>query len=132
MSHWIIIALIGLFHISITLLIVNIVQPSIFSYIFQTIRAYLPLVAGRPQRKKSHKPQNPPSFRDFWGVWSKKPLCDYMLLDWISSVSLQWELHQMCRFFEGCWFCFWIWLHLCIASPLVYNRVLLVVLRQQS
>ena len=41
---------------------------NLFSYIFQTIRAYLPLVAGRPQRKKSHKHQNPPNFRGFWVI----------------------------------------------------------------
>ena len=41
----------------------------LFVCCFWSIHAYLPLVAGRPQRKKSHKPRNPLNFRGFWGVW---------------------------------------------------------------
>ena len=45
-----------------------------FSCIFQTIRSYLPLVAGKTQRKKSHKPQNPPNLRGFWVYGLKNTL----------------------------------------------------------
>ena len=39
-----------------------------FSYIFQTIQAYLSLVVGRPQWKKTTNPQTLRKFKGFWGV----------------------------------------------------------------
>ena len=47
-----------------------------FSYIFQTIRAYLPLAAGRPQRKRATNPQILQISAGFGVYGLKNELCD--------------------------------------------------------
>ena len=54
-----------------------VVSAHFFSYIFQTIRAYLPLAAGRPQRKRATNPKILRISEGFGVYGLKNQLCEF-------------------------------------------------------